>query len=284
MYNCKVYKYPSGYQYRLYSRPVGAKLESDNYFAPDCLQTVMVDNGDGELESVVCDPSKMWVNIFSGEFEKAPHIIEERDFERSAKNSLSRTVNKIYEIARSNVWEWFFTLTFNPEIVNSYDYSECCKKLSKWISNCRRYAPYMKYLFVPEQHKSGRFHFHGLVANCDGLDFVDSGIRKKGMIIYNVGRYKLGFSTSTRILDNEKATKYICKYISKELCAVTFGKKRYWASRNLDMPIVEEVSLEKHEFDSVLADLIQKGKHVKKVEGPEVSTYYIEMGVDYGNN
>ena len=47
----------------------------------------------------------------------------------------------------------------------------------------------------------------------------------------NVGSYRLGWSTATRITDQAKVTKYIAKYISKDLCQVASGRKRYWCSR-----------------------------------------------------
>lgn len=113
----------------------------------------------------------------------------EYNAERSEKVSRNRTINSIYDIARSNEWEWFFTLTFNPDKVDSFDYAACSKKLSDWLHNMKKKAPEMKYIVVPEQHKSGRWHFHGLFTNVDSMNFVDSGlVDKKGKIIYNVGK------------------------------------------------------------------------------------------------
>lgn len=119
-----------------------------------------------------------------------------------------------------------FTLTFNPDKVDSFDYSETTKKLSKWLNNMRRTCPSMKYVVVPELHKSGRWHFHGLFSNVENMVFVDSEKRdKKGRVIYNVGKYRLGFSTATKIDDVAKSITYVTKYVTKELCEVTYGKK-----------------------------------------------------------
>ena len=38
--------------------------------------------------------------------------------------------------------------------------------------------PDFKYLFVPELHKSKRWHFHSIGVNCDKLKFENSGIAK----------------------------------------------------------------------------------------------------------
>jgi hypothetical protein len=159
---------------------------------------------------------------------------------KSSADSKRRTKNMIYDIARSNKWDWFITLTFNPELVNSLDYEECTKKLSKWLNNLKRITGSgFKYIVIPELHKSGRYHFHGLFANCDNLDFKFSGkFTDKGLPIFNIGKYKLGFTTATKVQDNNKVALYISKYITKDMTAVTSGKKKYWASRNCNKPTV----------------------------------------------
>ena len=137
------------------------------------------------------------------------------------------------------------TMTFNPEKVDSFDYAECSKKLSQWLKDVRkRYAPDIRYLFVPELHKSGRYHFHGLLADIGSLCLVDSGHRDNGQIIYNIDNYKLGFTTATKILDKQRTATYIGKYITKELSGHIKGKKHYWASRNLDLPLVKNLTVE----------------------------------------
>lgn len=146
----------------------------------------------------------------------------------------------IYDIARSNQWDWFVTLTFNPQKVDSYDYEQCTKKLSVLLNNYRKICGSdFKYIVIPELHKTGRFHFHGLFANCENLDFVFSGkYTDKGQEIYNIGKYKLGFTTATKVQDNNRVALYISKYITKDMTAVISGKKKYWASRNCDKPKV----------------------------------------------
>ena len=197
---------------------------------------------------------------------------------RSASVSRTRSINKIYDLSRNNNWDWFFTLTFNPDKVDSFDYSFCTKKLSDWLSNMKRKCPEMKYLVVPEQHKSGRWHFHGLFANCDGLNFVDSGlVDKSGRIIYNVDNYRLGWSTATKVTDSDKASSYMCKYITKNLCDVTKGKKRYWASRNLDEPMTYEfISKSRKVLDFCMS---QEDVYAKTVHSEYADVHYLEIPI-----
>ena len=201
---------------------------------------------------------------------------------RSEYVSRARSLNRVYHLARSNVWDWFFTLTFNPEKVDSFDYDSAKKALSVWLKHRREECPDMVYLLVPELHKSGRIHFHGLFSNCDNLEFVDSGHRtKKGQVIYNVGSYKLGWSTATRVDDNARVTKYLSKYITKDLCSSTFGKKRYWASRNIqDVEPFEQIL----SFDSLqeFEKSISEHCSFKKIlESGDLKISYIEMEGDY---
>lgn len=155
--------------------------------------------------------------------------------EHAQEESLRRTRAVIRDIGLSNTWTHFVTLTFNPDLVDSFNYDACVDKLSQWLKDSRkRKAPDMQYLMVPELHKSGRWHFHGLMNGIAPLDLTDSLRRdRRGRVIYNIGRYKLGFTTATEIGDQEKAVYYLLKYITKDLCSVTFNRKRYWASRDL---------------------------------------------------
>lgn len=281
MYNLKVIKYPSGWQVRVYNTTVGAK-DYDRYFTRE---------GDPPLNLYWDKEQEQWIeyrgyeedywyNMFDGNFEPLPKIIKEPDRERSIKSSMGRSINKICGISRSNVWDWFITLTFNPEKVNSFDYDECVKRLSVWLNHRRSDSPSLKYLIVPEKHKSGRYHFHGLLADCGGIVFTDSGFKdSRGNQIYNIGSYRLGFSTATRVWDNERVTKYITKYITKELCETAFGRKRYWASRNLDQAEEIEMNVPGGQLDVLKAKLMSACKHTSACGDPlGMITLYYELG------
>lgn len=257
-FNVRVIDYPAGKQVRIYDKVVDAS--ADNVWSS-------VEN---ETELEYCPFT-----------EKMERVQDFCSFEHSAAVSRARTINRLYYLARSNEWEWFVTLTFSPEKVNRFDYTECTKKVSKWLNHCRRKSPKMKYLVVPEQHKSGAWHFHGLLANVDELGFVDSGKRdRKGKKIYNIGTYRFGFTTATRVTDMEKVSKYISKYITKDLCAVTVNKKRFWASRNLsEAPVIDYCleAEEKRSFQLMIADSI---KYMKTVKSVYCRTDYIELEKD----
>ncbi len=171
----------------------------------------------------------------------------------------------IIEYARANVWEWFCTFTFDPQKVDSFDYKACYCKLKQWLSNLiKRKAPDIKYLGVPEQHKSGRWHFHVLMANVGALELVQSP--KNG--IYNIGGWKYGFSTATVVKSSQRVSCYITKYITKDLIEHTQGQHRYIKSRNLERASDMTYNVDPNELDKLKLDLISKGYHFKDVASP----------------
>lgn len=300
MYNLKVIHYENGDQLRVYSDKLLSKGDKDLI---GVLKKEKLENDEQIIKNRNLDDV---YNPFTNSFEVLEDLeeisIEEKsdkgiDRERSLKSSLSRTVNNIYSITRSNNWEYFITLTFDRNVVNAYDYDIVVDKLSKWINNIKqRYAKNLKYIIVPELHKDGAYHFHGLIADCGNIEFKDSGkkvtqkfkdskgltrYKKTDQIIYNIGNYNLGFSTATKIVDTSKASNYICKYITKELCKNTFGKKRYWNSRNLNLAEIEEYHLNEDEMFQLQlllqSNFLNNVNYSKSCEGTYVDVQYIEL-------
>lgn len=206
---------------------------------------------------------------------------------RSIISSHNRAKNMIYDYARSNDFDYFVTLTFNPELVDSFNYFEVSQKLSQWLNNVKkRYALDFKYLFVPELHKSGRYHFHGLIGNIGTLRLVDSGMyTPDGKRIYNLGNYRMGFTTATAITDKQRTATYIGKYITKELSGHIKGKKHYWVSRNLNLPREEILTVEDLNEMGIDKDFLENNSLYSKsvdyeVNGQQrkVSYYEFEWG------
>ena len=166
--------------------------------------------------------------------------------------------------------------------MDSFNYDEVTRHLSKWLNNLRRVCPEMKYLCVPEKHQSGRYHFHGLFANVGQLDFISSGhYDGTGHEIFNIGNYKLGFSTAVRIgdtlQDSARVSQYLAKYITKDLTEATFGKKRFWASRNLDLPKEYIVEMPYKDKRQLCRELLADSIWHKSVVGELNSVDYFEL-------
>lgn len=278
LYNVRMFKYPHGWHVRVFSSPVGFSTASAPDVVDDFLYGDILDDDTGEWVNVRYNPKKEIIEPFTNNL---AHILPEPkqvDRERSIASSMNRTKNRVYYLARSNIWDWFLTLTFDPSKVDSYNYDECVKRLKGWMDTIRRSCSGIKYIIVPEKHKSGRIHFHGLFACCEGLEFVDSGHKtSNGQTIYNVGRYSLGFSTATPIKDNSRVTQYISKYITKDLCSVSCNRKRYWASRNLDEAEIDDFLLDGSEIQKLIYGLGNIASFSKYYEGTDVQIRYYEI-------
>lgn len=157
---------------------------------------------------------------------------EGADMLRSARRARS----KLRRLALSNEFSDFITLTLDPAKIDRCDPASVQRALSTWCSNMvQRYG--LKYVIVPEQHKDGAWHFHGLVHG--GYNLVDSGTIKRasggkprrpkddaqraewlaegGHIVYNLPQWTLGFSTAIHLYgDYSRAVAYVCKYIGKQ--------------------------------------------------------------------
>lgn len=271
--------------------------------------------GEYEIESPFGDyipESHLPLPRIEGEKKKelTPEELTEKR-ERSIISSMNRSKKKIYDYGRSNVWEWFFTLTFERvEEFNAENFEECKKKVSKWFHNLRlRHCPKIKYLAIPEQHESGAWHFHCLVSNCNELEFEVAKNNRKylkdnktgeyildekgarvpnkyygqelrtsypdGNYIYNIKQYKNGFSTATRITDTKKAVSYVIKYVTQEIVECGFGKRRYLPSNNLELPVETYALLDYRELQGLITDI--EYKFGLKLSIDQIKTYSVDV-------
>lgn len=177
---------------------------------------------------------------------KSGGVSTKEELERFDTINLIRVKQKVIDYAYENYigkpWEWFVTLTFDPKEVDSKSYSESCDAMHKWLDNMKHQNRGMEYLIVPELHKSGRIHFHGLFKNVPKWKIVPAinphtgkEIFKNGSQIFNLVNYKYGFTTLSEIKSQEAVTTYISKYISKDLLNIKY-KRHYWCSKSLRLP------------------------------------------------
>lgn len=176
-----------------------------------------------------------------------------READTSDKAQEKRTRQQSYAIRRrikgyafSNNFRWFVTLTFNPEKVDSFDYGTAKAALLKWCRRMRDKHGQFSYLIIPELHKSGAIHFHGLLGDIPAR-FVEAVNQKTGKLIirhgrqvYNLAEWEYGFSDCEEIESPEKAASYITKYVTKDLLTdeKMYNKKRYFNSQGLEKPVV----------------------------------------------
>lgn len=164
--------------------------------------------------------------------------LEKTDFEKELEKqrNLWKIRTKIKDYVLCNDFDYFWTLTFDSE---RYNYDLAFEKMGKWLRKMRDKNGKFNYIMIPELHKDGAIHFHGLTGGLEA-SIRDSGVKHRGVKVYNCDDWKHGFTTLTKIRSKEKTASYVTKYITKEMqnSIVEKGKKKYWLSRGLRLPVV----------------------------------------------
>lgn len=161
-----------------------------------------------------------------------------KDPERAAVVSRTRARSKVRDIALCNRFTHFFTWTLDPKLIDRYDAEQVKHRLMSFLKNLS-YRKGFRYILVPERHKDGAIHFHGLctlgnlrLARACNPHTGQPLSTDRGQPIYNMVDWKYGYSTCIPIDENYEATcNYLVKYITKDSDKI-FGKW-YLSSRNL---------------------------------------------------
>lgn len=165
--------------------------------------------------------------------------------------SIRRAKSKIFEYAFCNHWDWFFTGTLDP---SKYDRSNLFKfkhDLTQWLRDVGRrvYHEKLAFLLVPELHADGKsWHVHGFLSGVplSALHQFQIGDRmgkhiasrvKDGQEVYDwpAYRFKFGFCDLEPVRNPEAASRYVTKYITKDLafCVSELNAQLYMCSRGL---------------------------------------------------
>lgn len=161
-------------------------------------------------------------------------ILEKLKSDEKLKESLSRSKRNITDLILCNPFEYFCTFTFNADKIDRYNYSECQKKLRTFFNNFKkRYAPNFKYLIIPEFHKDGAIHFHGV---CAGIPDSELQVNAYGYLDWPRYRKTFGFFNCSKIRNYNACAFYVSKYVTKDLVAVGKGKAVYMCSLGLNRP------------------------------------------------
>jgi hypothetical protein len=167
-------------------------------------------------------------------------------YETNEERSVRRTRKALKDYVLCNEFDIFCTSTIAEDRHND---QRSINRFSTWFKNQRNRNGKFRYIGVLERHKDGALHFHALIGGYTGkLQYAYNPntreviLDKRHNPIYNFTEYKLGHTTAKIIDSKEGKTKtafYLQKYIGKDLSA-EFGKNRYWASKGLKKPYVED--------------------------------------------
>lgn len=202
-----------------------------------------------------------------------------------------RAKTAVFDLALSNDFQWFVTLTLDRTKVNRYDVTEVTRKLNNWLDNHVRRSG-LRYVLVPELHKDSAIHFHGFFS-ASGLEAVDSGAlsppgggrprkakskaERARMIaegwhpIYNLPAWTLGFTTAIPLYgDKRQSASYAAKYITK--AGEKVGGRWYYSGGDLVKP---DVVFFDGDFEEAL---LKKGACRYQITGLGVDVVSYEIG------
>lgn len=162
---------------------------------------------------------------------KQDNFIRQEEIDRV---SISRTRRNIRELALSNNFEYFATLTINSINADRFSLTQCQELLRQKLKKLKRNNKNFGYLFITEKHKDGAFHFHGLIKGVQ--DFY---INKNGYLSNRVFD-EIGFNSFSKIKDYAKCCNYITKYITKD-CVRNEAGTVYISSRGLKKALKSEI-------------------------------------------
>ena len=165
-------------------------------------------------------------------------------------DNIIRTKNKIFELAFCNPWQYFFTGTLNKEFYDRTNLEKWHKDLTQWLRDQgRKYGNKIDFLLIPELHEDGQsWHIHGFLNGLSDEVLVQFRLGqrmgkalaekvKNGDTVYNWPAYqkKFGFCDLEPIRNYEAISKYITKYINKNLAKSVkeLNAHLYYHSRGL---------------------------------------------------
>lgn len=176
--------------------------------------------------------------------------------------SARRARQRLFDLAWCNPeLRWFTTLTLNADVVGDrYDVGIQSNRLRRWLDNQVRRRG-LAYIIVPEYHRDGAIHWHGLFN--DALDYRESPtiirpeggrpyrpgtdeerasiIDAGGHVVYNIVQWRYGFSTAVQLYGRrESAVGYVAKYVTKAMSGGHghIGGRWYWHGGQLAEPDV----------------------------------------------
>ena len=174
--------------------------------------------------------------------------------EEKLENNIIRAKSRVLEYALCNDFEYFVTLTLDSNKIDRSNVSEYIKKLGQYIRDIRKFTGQkIQYVLIPEKHSDGvNWHMHGLVKGLQDLRKYELSenipkkmkdkiikYREEGLELYEWVGYsrRFGFNCIEPIRDKDACSRYITKYISKNLendkGITEKNKKKYYASRGL---------------------------------------------------
>lgn len=172
---------------------------------------------------------------------------EIKENDSKMENAFSRARNMIKQYGLCNPWDYFVTLTLDKSKYNRFDLGVFRKDLAQFIRDMRKKygsddGRRLSFVFVPENHKDGAWHMHGLIYGLpeSAVEPFKRGVHPdylvdNGFLNWPDYAAKFGFVSLGVIRDQISTVLYTIKYINKDVQALADlkGEHLYMASRPL---------------------------------------------------
>lgn len=149
-------------------------------------------------------------------------------------NNISRARSAVWTLIQSNNFDYFITLTFDSsKVINRHDRKSLIKSVCRFFNNYakNRNIPSLKYILIPEFHKDGAIHLHGVIS---GIRETDLFINEHGYLDWKQYHEKFGFINIENMHNKSATASYVTKYISKDLAkGINKGEHLYYCSKRL---------------------------------------------------
>lgn len=166
----------------------------------------------------------------------------EQHYDVKLDSNFSRARSMVLQYALCNPWDYFFTGTLDQLKFDRYDLDTYSARLMQFIRDQRKkYNSTIQVLLVPEHHKDGAWHIHGMI---NGLPVTATApfespaprhLIEHGFLNWPDYMNKFGFCSLAPIRDPIATAFYLTKYISKDISqrSTDLGKHLYFHSRPL---------------------------------------------------
>jgi len=228
---------------------------------------------DDELDDSGREVFEAWLSAPLGELPGT----ESRALGGDRADNTKRAIEKIFDIAMLNEWSHFVTWTLDKDKIDRYDPGAVANKVKQKLGDMVK-RENTRYLLIPEHHKDGAIHMHGLFAgdyklkhsrtwNVPGQKkpvaarrLQQLGLSKDSpgvLPVYNMPGWPWGFSTAIPTYGERMHTAiYMTKYITKDVKKI-FGNF-YYAGGKLDREA--PVTVYDVPFDSVDGKVVEVPK------------------------
>lgn len=158
-------------------------------------------------------------------------------------NNVIRSKSLIKELGLCNHWDYFATITLDPDKYDRSELKPFIRAFSKFVRDNLHGS--IKYLMVPELHKDEEnWHFHCLFAGdllLKDLDYcpIESVAHKnmhKGWFYSPLLWTKFGINTIEPVKNHDAVVYYTSKYLTKALSSkgkISLGSHLYMCSKGL---------------------------------------------------